>query len=218
MTDARLRLLSVGALSMAAFLSVAGAAGTALWWLAISDRTLPRGRAVLYLGVTVLLAAGATALAGGDGVAYLIRISAVLLIAAHGYASNRDGDLFDLGAWLGAKVGLPGAGFDLGLTAELALGSLRSAGDDLVPIRVAVGQKRLPLLRRWFATGTALLHVQLRRGRAQADLLALRGYTGGGRHVPRFAPAPADRAAAAIAIAVLLVAFLAPRGFFILSP
>lgn len=218
MNDPRYRLLSVAVLSVAAFATAVGAVGAVLWWLACSDRRMPPGRAVLYLGLTVLLAAGATAVSGGDGIGYLVRISAVLLIAAHGYASNRDGDLFDLGAWLGAKVGLPGAGFDLGLTAELALGSLRSAGDDLALIRVAVGQKRLPLLRRWLATGTTLLHSELRRGRAQADLLALRGYAGGGYHTPRFSPAPADRAAAALAIAVLLLAFLAPRGFFILSP
>ena len=217
MRDPRYRLLAVAALSGAAFLSVPGAIGAALWWLVCSDRTLPPGRSVLYLGVTVLLAATATAVLGGDGIAYLVRISAVLLIAAYAYASRHDGDLFDLGAWLGARVGLPATGFDLGLTAELTLASLTAAADDLVQIRLAVEQKQLPLLPRWFAVGTALLHAELRRGRELAGLIALRGYAGGGVHVPLFAPARTELLSAGVAISVLLFAILGPRDIFILS-
>ncbi|MEN6519273.1 MAG: hypothetical protein ABFC38_14050 [Methanospirillum sp.] len=217
MNDPRYRLLAVAALSGAAFLSVTGAVGAALWWLVCSNRTLPSGRAVFYLGVTVLLAAAATAVSGGDGVSYFVRISAVLLIAAHAYVSQRDGDLFDLGAWLGARAGLPAIGFDLGLTAELTLGSLAAAADDLAQIRLAVEQKRLPLLPRWFAVGAALLHAELRRGRELAGLIALRGYGGGGVHVPHFAPTLAERLSAGAAISVLLFAILGPRDIFILS-
>ncbi len=217
MNDPRYRLLAVAALSGAAFISVAGAIGAALWWFVCSNRTLPSGRTVLYLGVTVLLAAAATAVSGGDGVQYLVRISAVLLVAAYAYASQRDGDLFDLGAWIGARVGLPAVGFDLGLTAELTLGSLEAAADDLSQIRLAVEQKRLPLLPRWFAVGAALLHVELRRGRELAGLIALRGYAGGGVHVPHFAPTLAERLATGVAISVLLFAILGPRDIFILS-
>jgi hypothetical protein len=217
MKDPRYRLLAVAALSGAAFLSVPGAIGSALWWLVCSNRTLPTGRAVLYLGVTVLLAATATAAVGGDGVAYLVRISAVLLIATYAYASQQDGDLFDLGAWLGARVGLPAAGFDLGLTAELTLASLVAAADDLAQIRLAVEQKRLPLLPRWFAIGTALLHAELRRGRELAGLIALRGYAGGGVHVPLFTPTRTELLVTGAAISVLLLAILGPRDIFILS-
>ncbi len=218
MNDPRYRLLAVVALSAAAFLSVPGAVGAALWWLACSDRSLPEGRAVLYLGVTVLLAAVATSLSGGDGISYLVRMAGVALIAAHAYASTRDGDLFDLGAWLGGRLGLPRAGFSLGLTAELTMGSLAAAADDLAQIRLAVGQKRLPPFRRWLSIGSALLAAELGRGREVADLLALRGYAGGGVHVPRFAPARQDLPAAALACAVLLLAIAAPRDVFILIP
>ena len=217
MNDPRYRLLAVTALSGAAFLSVPGAIGAVLWWLVCSNRTLPSGRAVLYLGVTVLLTAAATAAAGGDGLPYLIRISAVLLIAAYAYTAQQDGDLLDLGAWLGARIGLPDAGFDLGLTAELALGSLAAAADDLTQIRLAVDQKRLPLLRRWFAIGTAVLHAELRRGRELAGLLAHRGYVGGGTHDPRFATSRSEPLAAVLALSVLLFAILGPRDIFILS-
>lgn len=217
MSDPRFRLFAVAALSGAAFLSVPGAIGAALWWIICSDHTLPEGRAVLYLGVTVLLTAAATAISGGDGLPYLVRISAVLLIAAYAYASQQDGDLLDLGAWLGARIGLPNAGFDLGLTAELALGSLAATADDLTQIGLAVGQKRLPLLERWFAIGTALLHAELRRGRELAGLLALRGYAGGGVHAPRFVSSWSDHLIAALAFSVLLFALLGPRDIFILS-
>ncbi len=217
MNDPRYRLVAVAALSGAAFLSVPGAIGAALWWFVFSDRTLPSGRAVFYLGVTVLLAAAATAASGGDGVQYLVRISAVLLIAVYAYTAQRDGDLLDLGAWLGIRIGHPNAGFDLGLTAELTLGSLTAAADDLAQIGLAVDQKRLPLLRRWFAIGTALLHAELRRGRKVSSLLALRGYAGGGVHAPQFVTSRSDYVAAALAISLLLFAILGPRDIFILS-
>lgn len=217
MDDPRLRLLSVAALSVAAFASVPGTALAALWWLLFTRRALPAPKTVLYLGVTVLLAALATALSGGDGPSYLVRCTGVLLIAAYAYAEQRDGDLLDLGAWLGGRVGLPRAGFDLGLVGELALGSLGAAADDLAEIRLAVAQKRLPLLPRWFAVGMALLFAELRRGRELARLLALRGYAGGGVHAPRFRPTRSDLVAACAALSVLLIALPGPRDIFILS-
>jgi energy-coupling factor transport system permease protein len=215
--DARLRLLSVAALSVAAFASVPGTALAALWWLLFSHRALPAPKTVLYLGVTVLLAGLATAISGGDGPSYLIRCGGVLLIAAYAYTDQHDGDLLDLGAWLGNRVGLPRAGFDLGLVGELALGSLGAAADDLAGIRLAVDQKRLPLLSGWFAVGTALLFAELRRGRELARLLALRGYVGGGTVVPQFRPTRPDIVAACAAVSVLLITLLGPRDIFILS-
>ncbi len=217
MEDPRLRLVSVTVLSVAAFASVPGTALAALWWLAFTRRALPATTTVLYLGVTVLLAALATGLSGGDGLSYLVRCAGVLLIAAYAYAEQRDGDLLDLGAWLGTRIGLPRAGFDLGLVGELALGSLRAAAADLADIRLAVAQKRLPLLSRWFAIGTALLFTELRRSRELARLLALRGYAGGGVLVPGFQFTRTDLVATGVALAVLLVTLAGPREFFILS-
>lgn len=217
MSDPRYRLIAVAALSAAAYLSIPGALGAVLWWLCCTVRELPPLRAVRYLGVTLLLAAAATALTGGNGISYMIRISAVLLVATYAHASNRDGDLFDVGAWLGAQLGVPAMGFDLGLTAEIAIGSLAAAADDLAEIRLAAGQKGLPLLERWLTVGTAILYAELRRGRELSGLLALRGYRGGGTHRPRFETSRSDIVAAALAISVLLVAILASRDIFILS-
>ena len=217
MDDSRLRLVSVAALSVAAFASVSGTVLTALWWLVFTRRALPASTTVFYLGVTVLLAALATGLSGGDGFSYLVRCAGVVLIAAYAYAEQRDGDLLDLGAWLGARVGLPRAGFDLGLVGELALGSLRAAATDLAEIRIAVAQKRLPVIPRWFAIGTALLFAELRRSRDMARLLALRGYAGGGVLVHRFPSARTDLAAAVVALAILVAALAGPRDIFILS-
>jgi hypothetical protein len=165
-----------------------------------------------------MLAAVATSLSGGDGISYLVRMAGVLLIASYAYASTDDGDLFDLGVWIGSRLGARRTGFALGLTAELVLGSLAAAADDLAQIRLAVEQKRFPLLRTWFSTGSALLNTELRRGRDLAGLLALRGYSGGGVHVPKFAPLPADMATAALAVVVLFLAIFAPRDIFILIP
>jgi hypothetical protein len=217
MADPRLRLLSVAALSVAAFASVPGTALAVLWWILFSRRTLPAPKMVLYLGVTVLLAALATALSGGDGPSYLVRCTGVLLVATYAYTEQRDGDLLDLGAWLGSRVGFPRIGFDLGLVGELALGSLRAAAADLGEIRLAVAQKRLSLLPGWIAIGTTLLFAELRRGRELARLLALRGYAGGGALEPRFQPTRADIVAACAAVPVMLIALLGPRDIFILS-
>ena len=218
MNDPRLRLLSVAALSVAAFLSVPGTALASAWWLLFSRRTLPPPLTVLYLGITVLLAAIATALSGGDGPSYLVRCTGVLLVAAYAYTEQRDGDLLDLGAWLGGRIGLSRAGFDLGLVGELALGSLLAAADDLAQIRLAVEQKGLALLPRWLAIGTALLFAELRRGRELARLLALRGYAGGGVHLPEFSASRSDLLAAFVAVMVLLIALVGPRDVFILTP
>lgn len=217
MDDPRLRLFSVAALSVAAFASIPGTALVTLWWLVFTRRALPASTTVLYLGVTVLLAALATEISGGDGFSYLVRCAGVLLIAAYAYADQRDGDLLDLGVWIGARIGLPRAGFDLGLVGELALGSLRAAAADLADIRLAVAQKRLPVVPRWFAIGTALLFTELRRSRELARLLALRGYAGGGVLVPQFEFTRTDLAAAGVALAILVVALSGSRDIFILS-
>ncbi len=215
MRDVRLRLLAVAALSGAAYLSVVGAALACAWWLVLSRRRqdLPAPLAVLYLGITVGLAGLATSLSGGDGLSYTIRIGAVLLVATYAYAHRRDGELLDLGVWLlGRRIG-----FDLSLTAELALQTIAVAGEDLARIRLAVAQKGVrSRFRQWLPVGNALLFAELRRSRELALLLALRGYAGGGRHCPRFERGARDLPAALAAICMMLFAILQTRDIFIL--
>ncbi|NLX49801.1 MAG: hypothetical protein GXY82_08035 [Methanospirillum sp.] len=217
MKDPRLRLLAVAALSVAAFHSVPGALFALLWWLVFGRRTAVPPAVALFLGVTTVLAALAASASGGDGPSYLVRCGAVFVIAAHAHAAQRDGDLLDLGAWLGNRAGCPRAGFDLGLVGELALGSIAAAADDLERIRFAAEQKGSGPVSRWVAVGTALLFAELRRSRDLARNLAVRGYHGGGRHDPVFSSPIADLPAAVAAISVLIAAILAPHEFFILS-
>lgn len=215
MQDVRLRLLALVALSLAAYLSIAGAILACVWWLAFSrrNRDLPAFRTVLCLGIMVLLAGIATSLSGGDGLSYLIRIGVVLLIASFAYSHRQDGELLDLGVWLLGR----GPGFDLGLTAELALQAIDVAREDLFRIRLATAQKGpASRLRRWVSIGTALLFSHLRRSREVALLLALRGYRGGGTHCPRFQQKEQDLPAALSAIAVLLCSFAVSRDILIL--
>ena len=215
MQDTRLRIVALAALTVGAYLSIAGALLACTWWLVFSHRRrdLPAPRTVLYLGVMVLLAGIATSLSGGDGLSYLVRIGAVLLVASYAYSHRQDGELMDLGVWLfGRRVG-----FDLGLTAELALQAIDVAGEDLARIRLAVAQKGSgSCLRRWVDMGTALLFAHLRRSQEVTLVLALRGYAGGGAHCPHFERGARDLPAALGAICILLLAFLEPRDIFIL--
>jgi len=215
MRDVRLRLIAIAALSGAAFLSLPGAGLACAWWLALSrrGRDLPAPPTLLYLGVTVGLAGLATSLSGGDGISYTARVGAVLLVATYAYTHRRDGELLDLGVWLlGRRIG-----FDLGLTAELALQTIALAGEDLARIRLAVAQKGMgSRLRQWLPVGNALLFTELRRSRELALLLALRGYAGGGAHCPRFERGARDLPAAVAAICILLLSILQSRDIFIL--
>jgi energy-coupling factor transport system permease protein len=219
MNDPRLRLVAVLSLSAAAFLSVPGALLAFLWWLASRRGRpwAPPSRTAIYLGITLVIAALGVSLSGGDGASYLARCTGVLLIAAYAYAERREGELLDVGAWLGDRIGIPDLGFEVGLVGELALGALAASADDLDLIRLAVDQKRLPVIERWISTGTALLHAALRRGSDLSLLLALYGFRGGGVHSPAFAPTRADAIGVLAAISIVLFAFLGPRDIFILS-
>ncbi len=215
MLDVRLRLIALASLTLAAYVSTTGALLACAWWLVLSHRRrdLPSLRMVIYLGVMVVLAAIATSLSGGDGLSYLARIGAVLLVASYAFSHRQDGELLDLGVWvLGRRIG-----FDLGLTAELALQAVEVAGDDLARIRLAVAQKGpASRLRRWVEVGTALLFAHLRRSQEIALVLALRGYSGGGAYCPRFSHGRWDSPAALGAICILLLAIVEPRDIFIL--
>ena len=215
MQDVRLRLLALALLTIAAYLSISGALLAGAWWLVLSCRRqdLPEVRTVLYLGVMVLLAGIATSLSGGDGLSYLVRIGAVLLVASYAFSHRQDGELLDLGVWLFGRR----TGFDLGLTAELALQAIDVAGEDLARIRLAIAQKGTgSRLRQWVEVGTALLFTHLRRSQEVALVLALRGYTGGGEYCPHFQRGGRDLPATLGAICILFLAIVEPRDIFIL--
>ena len=185
MDDPRLRLLSVAALSVAAFASIPGTALAALWWLLFSRRALPAPKTVLYLGVTVLLAASRDRALRG-------RRARRTSSAARASSSSRHTRTRSSVTATSSTSGPGSAAASVSpvpASTSASSASSRSARSEPPPttspeIRLAVDQKRLPLLPGWFAVGTALLFAELRRGRELARLLALRGYAGGGTARP----------------------------------
>lgn len=215
MQDIRLRLFSLTLLSLASYASPAGAI-LALLWLAVVDRgRLALSRPGLILGYAVLVGAVAVfvQLGGGDGISYAIRILAILLVAAWGYASHRGGELLDLFVWLlGGRIG-----FDLGLVAEMGMSALEHAEEEIGQIRVALYLKgRGSGIPGILQAGLLLTESQLRRSAELGAVLASRGYRGGGRHCPDFQREKGEISAAILTILPLFFAIIPPAQFFIL--
>lgn len=207
MQDPRLILLSTIALSLAAFAGVWGALLALGWWVVATPRRLPldRWRGLLAAFAFVLITAALVSLSGGDGLSYLLRISVVLLVAAWAYGTRRGGEFLDMGTWaLGDR-----AGFELGLVAEMALGSLevldRDLGMLLLALRLKAGRVTLSSLLP--ALGV-LVRRELLRARDLGDLLAVRGYRHGGSLCPRFARGRWDVLSAVAAVGILLLALV----------
>lgn len=83
MHDARIRLVSLVSLSIATFLSIAGATLT-MAWLFLSPLTLKETvKSAAFLGVLVFvgIVAVVTQLSGNDGASYFIRTGVILLLA-----------------------------------------------------------------------------------------------------------------------------------------
>jgi energy-coupling factor transport system permease protein len=201
MQDPRLRLLATISLSGAAAASLPGAVIAIAWWLVWTPRrSIALGRGFLIAFLFVAVTAGIVGITGGSGISYLVRFTAVLLVAAWACAAYRPGELLDIGVWLFGT----GVGFDLGLTGEMAMRSLFLSADDLRRIVAAQRFKGRSWNWRTFGPGLAVLvHLALRRADEQAEILALRGYRGGGTCVPHFSRGRWDLFAAAWAVLAL---------------
>ena len=207
MRDARQKLLAVIVLSLASFLSVIGAVITAIWW-AIHER---EKRSILfsltfwlYLGIigffALLIQSG-----GGDGISYLIRFGAIALIATWAYRTYRTGEFLGVAVWSLGK----NWGFELGLVGEMSMQGLAVLGEDVRQIRMALrlkGQKWN--IRSLPSVVPLLLMVTLRRADAQATVLALRGYRGGGELCPKFYRGSHDIFSVLAAVIILGLAIL----------
>ena len=213
MQDARLRLASTIALSIAAYASVIGALGAAIWWLAISrGRMIARPRAVLVFLALIAIVAAAIEATGGDGISYGVRMGAILLVAAWAYGLHRPGDLLDTACWtLGS-----GRGFEIGLVAEMSLQSIAVLEEDFRRIRLAQSLKGIRGVRAIIPAAAALLAGELRRADEQAQLLAVRGYRNGGSHCPVFVSARTEQIAAGLALTIAIASIFAPSDIFIL--
>ncbi|HVN66526.1 MAG TPA: hypothetical protein VMT31_07940 [Methanomicrobiales archaeon] len=206
MQDPRLTLLSTVALSAAAFASPWGAILAIAWWAVATPRRLDRWRALLAAFLFVLVTALLVTLSGGNGPSYLLRMSAVLLVASWAYGTRKGGEFLDMGTWaLGDR-----AGFELGLVAEMAMGSLSVLDRDLALLRLALRLKGGRVTLRALVQALGLLvRRELDRARDLGDLLAVRGYRRGGSLCPRFSRGRWDAPAALSAVGIAVLALLA---------
>lgn len=215
MQDARLRLFAVVILSIAAFSSVTGAFAVFIWWILFTPgiRTLVKSPfALFFLGFTALVSA-LVWLSGGDGFSYLIRMGVILLLAFYAYSDRAPGEFLDLSVWLfGRKIG-----FDIGLAAEMSLSGLEVLSDEMKRIRIAFRLKGEKLgIRSIIPAAGLLIYSQFARAEDQADLLAVRGYRGGGMVCPKFKASKGDLLPFSSAIIPLILAFIPLGDIFIL--
>ncbi len=119
MQDPRLRFACAFLLSLAAFISIAGAAAAFAWWLVFTPRwkTIRHRRAVFATLLLFVLVAAVLAFTGSNGLSYLARMTTILLVGTWVYADSCASDFLAAGTWLlGTRVG-----FELGMIAGMAL-------------------------------------------------------------------------------------------------
>lgn len=209
MQDPRLRLACALLLSLAAFASISGAGAVFLWWLVFTARqkSIRHVRALAAAFLLSLLIAAVMIVSGGNGLSYLIRMTAILLVGAWVYADSRPGDYLATGVWLGGRR----TGFELGMIAEMAMGMAEGLFDDFSRIRVASVQKGAVWgPRSLIPAGRVLVCDALRRADETAEILAVRGYRGGGTICTRFAATIPEILATLLAASACIVAFF-PR-------
>jgi len=209
MQDPRVRFAAAFFLSLAAFLSLWGAAAVFVWWLAFTPRWKairhPRAAGAAFLLFAVV--AAILSLTGGNGISYLARMTAILLVGAWVYADSRPGDFLAAGTWLlGTR-----AGFELGMVAGMALSTADGLAADFDRIRISYSQKGLPWgFRAVIPAGRVLVMDALRRAEETAEVLAVRGYRGGGTACTQFRLSPPEIFSLACAAAVLAGVFVFP--------
>jgi energy-coupling factor transport system permease protein len=215
MQDPRLRLVAVTALSVAAFMSTAGAVAAFFWWLLFTPRTrtLPRPGVLLPLIAMIAATAFVSELGGGAGLSYFIRMTVILLLAAWAYAATEEGEVLAVAVWaLGGRIG-----FEIGLIAEMGLSGLSVIRQEIDQIRVAMALKGMrPGLRSIVPLAVTLIITELRRSEELARLLVVRGYTHGGRICPRFRKGAWDIPAALSALIGVFLSVLPVGDVFIL--
>ena len=215
MQDPRIRIAASAILSVAAFISVPGAAFAFLWWLVFTPgiTLIQKNRLVLPLVLMTGFFSLVLELFGGNGLSYLIRMTVIILIGMWLYSEQRPGEFLDTGVWLFGDR----AGFDLGLVAEMGMQSLSCIAADLERVRLAARLKGMRWgIRSLIPAGLILVHGALARAEESAELLAMRGYRSGGVWCPVFITKPWDGAAGLAAVCGVLFAVLPVSEFFIL--
>ena len=141
MQDPRIRIFVIIVLSVAAFISIAGAALAFLYWICLPGRfrCIKRPAAILFLSMIIVVSV-ITEFTTGNGLSYFIRMAVILLLALYAYTAYVPGEFFRVSVWLfGTR------GFDPGLIAEMSMEALNDLEDDSSKIRIALRQKEVPL-------------------------------------------------------------------------
>ena len=215
MQDPRIRIAAAAVLSLAAFVSLHGAAAVFLWWLVFTPRLqlAKRIRLVFSLILMIALFSLVLELSGGSGISYFARMTVIVLIGMWIFSEQKSGEFLAIGVWLfGDRLG-----FELGMVAEMGMQSLVSVTADLDRIRVAQKIKG----RQWdvnnlVPAGLVLVHGALVRAEDTAELLAIRGYQHGGSLCPTFFTRPLDIVAGIFAVCILFFSLVPVSEFFIL--
>ena len=215
MQDPRIRIAVASVLSLAAFVSLHGAAAVFLWWLVFTPRLqlAKKIRLVFSLILMITFFSLVLELSGGSGLSYFARMTVIVLIGMWIFSEQKSGDFLAIGVWLFGNR----AGFDLGMVAEMGIQSLVSVTADLDRIRVAEKIKGMQWnVSSLVPAGLVLVHGALVRAEDTAELLAIRGYKEGGSLCPTFFTRPLDIVAGMFAVCILFFSLVPVSEFFIL--
>jgi len=213
--DPRIRIAAAAFLSLAAFISLQGAAAAILWWLVFAPRLKLAKRIPLILSILLMIVFFSLILEifSGGGLSYVIRMTVILLIGMWIYDEQKSGEFLSTGVWLfGDRIG-----FEIGMIAEMGMQSLVSVSADLERIRIAQGIKGMRWeVRSLVPAGLVLVHGALARAEDTSELLAVRGYQSGGTICPEFVTKPSDLVAGAFVLGVFIFSLIPVSEFFIL--
>ena len=215
MQDPRIRIVATAVLSLAAFISLHGAAAVFLWWLVFTPRLklAKRIRLVFSLIFMIALFSFVLELFGGGGLSYFTRMTVIVIIGMWIFSEQKSGEFLSIGVWLFGNR----AGFELGMVAEMGMQSLVSVSADFDRIRVAEKIKGMQWeVRSLLPAGLVLVHGALVRAEDTAELLAVRGYQYGGTMCPRFITRPMDIFACTFAVCIFIFSLIPVSEFFIL--
>jgi energy-coupling factor transport system permease protein len=215
MQDARIRIAAAAVLSLAAFMSLHGAAAVFLWWLVFTPclQLAKRIRLIFYLILMIAFFSLVVELSGGGGLSYFTKMTVIVLIGMWLFSEQKSGEFLSIGVWLFGDR----AGFELGMVAEMGMQSLVSVAADLERIRMAEKIKGMQWeVRSLVPAGLVLVHGALVRAEDTAELLAVRGYQYGGTLCPTFFTRRMDLIAGMFAVCMLMFALIPVSEFFIL--
>jgi len=137
----------------------------------------------------------------------------ILALGTWLYVEHRRGEFLHLGTWLfGNRIG-----FDIGMLAEMGMQTLDTLASDFLWIRMAQKLKGKPFgVKNLVPTGLILIDRTIRRAEDVAEMLAVRGYSGGGTFCPEFEGSRRDVVGVLVALLFVFISFIPASEFFIL--